>query len=103
MLMTMLRAVDRTLRWPFLIAVWGYQRFLGWLLGGQCRFVPSCSFYAEEALIRGSLLRALGLIAWRLARCQPLCKGGFDPVPGPPEPDPRWALQIRRLPKPVKR
>lgn len=98
MFLRLLHLLDRALRWPLLVGVWAYQRLLGWLLGGQCRFVPSCSCYAEEALIRGPLLRAVALVIWRLARCHPLCRGGLDPVPGPPEPDPRWALRIRRLP-----
>ena len=74
-------AVDRLLRRVLLAGVHGYQRWLGWLLGGHCRFVPSCSCYAEEALQRGPLLPAVALIVWRICRCQPLCKGGFDPVP----------------------
>lgn len=73
--------IDRALRRMLLAGVHGYQRYLGWLLGGYCRFVPSCSCYAEEALQRGPLWKAVPLIIWRLARCQPLCRGGFDPVP----------------------
>jgi len=73
--------VDRLLRRALLAGVHFYQRWLGWLLGGHCRFQPTCSCYAEEALQRGPLIPALWLIVWRLARCQPLCKGGFDPVP----------------------
>ncbi len=76
-----LRLIDRLFRRLLLAGVHGYQRYLGWLMGGHCRFVPSCSCYAEEALQRGPLWKAVLLIVWRLARCQPLCKGGFDPVP----------------------
>jgi uncharacterized protein len=72
---------DRAMRWVLLFGVHGYQRTLSIILGGQCRFVPSCSHYAEEALQRGPLFPALGLIIWRIARCQPLCRGGFDSVP----------------------
>ena len=79
--MKLLRTIDRLLCRGFLALVRGYQRYLGWLLGGHCRFMPSCSCYAEEALQRGPLIPALGLIAWRLLRCQPLCKGGIDEVP----------------------
>ncbi|MCC6547056.1 membrane protein insertion efficiency factor YidD [Candidatus Sumerlaeota bacterium] len=79
--MKLLRAVDIALCRFLLALVHGYQRYLGWLLGGQCRFVPSCSCYAEEALHRGPLVPALCLIIWRLLRCQPLCKGGMDEVP----------------------
>ena len=73
--------LDRGARWGLLYMVWGYQRYFGWLLGGRCRFVPTCSHYAEEALQRGPLPHALFLIVWRLLRCQPLCRPGEDPVP----------------------
>lgn len=71
------RLTRRALLWG--VAV--YRRYLSFILGGHCRFVPSCSCYAEEALQRKPLFVAIGLIVWRLLRCQPLCRGGFDPVP----------------------
>ena len=46
-----------------------------------CRFYPSCSAYALEALDRHPWPRALGLIVWRIARCNPWHPGGYDPVP----------------------
>jgi len=73
--------VDFLLRRVLLKLVHGYQKWFGWLLGGHCRFVPSCSCYAEEALQRGPAWKAIPLVIWRLLRCHPLCKGGFDPVP----------------------
>ncbi|MEX2081876.1 MAG: membrane protein insertion efficiency factor YidD [Dehalococcoidia bacterium] len=51
------------------------------LLGGFCRFEPSCSRYAEEAVRRHGAGRGLRLTAGRLMRCQPFHSGGFDPVP----------------------
>ncbi|MFQ5749431.1 MAG: membrane protein insertion efficiency factor YidD [Planctomycetota bacterium] len=64
-----------------------FRRWIRPLFGGQkCRFVPSCSAFAEEALqVHGSVKGTL-LTVWRLLRCQPLCRGGFDPVP----PKGRW-------------
>lgn len=62
----------------------GYQLAISPWLPPACRFQPSCSDYALETLQTQPLLRGLVLIAGRLARCQPLCKGGFDPVPPPP-------------------
>ena len=50
-------------------------------LGGQCRFHPSCSHYAEEAIRTHGAIRGVGLAAWRIARCGPFTRGGFDPVP----------------------
>jgi len=58
-----------------------YQRYISPLLGERCRFYPSCSQYALEALDAHGLFRGTALAVWRLLRCQPLCKGGYDPVP----------------------
>lgn len=58
-----------------------YQVTLAWLLGGNCRFTPSCSIYALEAVEKHGVVRGWWLAVWRLLRCQPLCKGGYDPVP----------------------
>ncbi len=63
-----------------------YQVTLGaYLLGGSCRFSPSCSAYAIEALERHGLVRGSILAARRLARCHPFGGWGIDPVP-PPHP-----------------
>ena len=50
-------------------------------MGMHCRFTPTCSAYAYQAVERHGALRGSWLMVHRLARCQPLCKGGFDPVP----------------------
>ncbi len=52
----------------------------GWL-GGQCRFYPSCSRYAEEAIRTHGAVRGVALAAWRIARCGPFTAGGVDHVP----------------------
>jgi uncharacterized protein len=59
----------------------GYQRFLSPLLGANCRFSPSCSHYAVEALTKHGIVRGTGYTVWRILRCQPFSKGGLDPVP----------------------
>jgi putative membrane protein insertion efficiency factor len=56
------------------------------LLPAACRFHPTCSEYAVQAVETHGLLRGAGLSAWRLARCQPFSKGGYDPVPPPAKP-----------------
>ena len=66
-----------------LAAIRSYQVTLSPVLGGRCRFVPSCSAYAAEAVARHGALRGGWLAAWRLARCHPLCRGGLDQVPAP--------------------
>jgi uncharacterized protein len=58
-----------------------YKRFLSPLLPPACRFHPTCSVYALEALQKHGALRGLRLTLWRLLRCQPFHPGGFDPVP----------------------
>jgi len=58
-----------------------YRVLLSPLLGGFCRFEPSCSRYATEAVARHGLGRGAALTLQRLLRCQPFHPGGFDPVP----------------------
>lgn len=59
----------------------GYRRWVAPALPPACRFFPSCSAYALEAVERHGIIRGLGLAAWRLLRCHPYHPGGLDPVP----------------------
>lgn len=58
-----------------------YQRVLSPVLGGNCRFVPSCSEYAHDALGRHGVLRGTGMALRRVGRCNPWGGSGYDPVP----------------------
>jgi len=58
-----------------------YKGLISPLLPAACRYVPSCSEYAAEAVACHGLLRGAALALWRLLRCNPLARGGFDPVP----------------------
>ena len=66
---------------PLVAVLRGYQRWISPLLPPSCRFHPSCSAYAIEALQVHGLLRGGALTAWRLLRCAPWHPGGIDPVP----------------------
>jgi hypothetical protein len=57
-----------------------YQRLVSPFLGPRCRYYPSCSDYAVQAIDRFGILRGLVLAGWRLVRCNPWSRGGFDPV-----------------------
>ena len=58
-----------------------YRVTLGQLLGGQCRFYPSCSFYAEAAIREQGWIRGSMLAVWRVVRCNPFSPGGVDHPP----------------------
>ena len=59
-----------------------YQKYLSGLKqGSSCRFIPACSTYAIEAIEIHGLLKGVALALWRILRCNPFCKGGYDPVP----------------------
>ena len=64
-----------------------YRLLLSPWLGNACRFEPTCSAYALEALDRHGAAAGSALTIGRIARCQPWCRGGHDPVPAQP---PRW-------------
>ena len=67
------RAMIGAIRW--------YQRFISPLLGHNCRFVPTCSQYAIQALQVQGALKGTLLSVWRILRCNPWGGSGYDPVP----------------------
>jgi putative membrane protein insertion efficiency factor len=69
-----------------LAGISAYQKVLSPLLGQRCRFAPSCSAYAAEAIARHGAARGMWLAVRRLAKCAPWHPGGYDPVPGEPVP-----------------
>jgi uncharacterized protein len=58
-----------------------YRRFLSPLKAPTCRFQPTCSAYTVQAIETHGLLRGVALALWRILRCQPFARSGFDPVP----------------------
>lgn len=70
--------------WPRRVAaafILLYQQVLGPWLGGNCRFHPSCSCFAREAILTHGCVRGGWMTLLRLARCHPFTRGGYDPVP----------------------
>jgi len=57
-----------------------YKAVISPWLPPSCRFVPTCSEYARDAIEKYGALRGTGMAIWRLLRCQPFCAGGYDPV-----------------------
>ena len=76
-----LRALGAPIRLPLLGLVRLWRHTLGRVLGPRCRFHPSCSSYADEAISRHGAAKGLALAVWRVLRCSPLSAGGPDPVP----------------------
>lgn len=75
------RAVRRALQLLLLALVGAYRKLLSPLLPPACRFYPSCSCYAQQALTKHGPFKGSVLTVKRLLRCHPLHEGGIDPVP----------------------
>jgi uncharacterized protein len=73
--------IARVVAFVLVLFIRAYQFAVRPLLAGGCRFVPSCSEYAVEAISRHGAWRGTWLTARRLSRCHPWSRGGFDPVP----------------------
>jgi uncharacterized protein len=79
------RSERRWIAAPFVALIRSYQKLVSPLLGRNCRYSPSCSSYAVQALEIHGLWKGGLLALRRLGRCQPLFEGGYDPVPLPQE------------------
>lgn len=66
-----------------LALIWIYQNCISPLFPGCCRYRPTCSEYAKEAVIIHGVFKGSLMALWRLLRCHPFCSGGYDPVPEP--------------------
>ena len=74
-------AIRAALVWVLILPIRGYRAFLSPWLGHSCRFQPTCSVYAIEALQTHGPVRGLWLTVRRLVRCNPWGSSGYDPVP----------------------
>lgn len=63
-----------------LLLIYIYQKGISPLLPPRCRFYPTCSHYAKDAIEKKGVLKAFPLIIWRIIRCNPFHPGGYDPV-----------------------
>ncbi len=61
--------------------IWFYQKAISPYTRSACRFTPTCSAYAMQAIDKHGAIKGFGLSIWRVLRCNPFGKGGFDPVP----------------------
>jgi putative membrane protein insertion efficiency factor len=69
-------------RWPVLALIRLYQLTFSRLVPqGSCRFYPTCSHYGYQAIYRHGIFKGGWLATWRVLRCQPFSRGGYDPVP----------------------
>lgn len=76
-----IRAAGRWAAEVLILPIRLYQKFVSPLLGNRCRFAPSCSQYAMEALRVHGVFRGTALAVWRILRCNPFGRSGYDPVP----------------------
>lgn len=77
----LLRATGAPMRWVLLGLIRVYRITLSGWLGGQCRFYPTCSHYAEEAVRVHGAFKGSAMATWRITRCGPFTDGGVDHVP----------------------
>jgi hypothetical protein len=74
----------RTVAAALIFLVRAYQVLLGRIFGGHCRYQPTCSAYAIDAIRNCGPIKGLRLSVWRVLRCHPFSKGGYDPAPEAP-------------------
>lgn len=69
------------MRRVFMLLIRGYQKGISPFLPPSCRFFPSCSEYGYQAIEKYGIIRGGAMTVWRVLRCNPFGKGGYDPVP----------------------
>ena len=77
----LLTALSKALAWLLCQPIVFYQKFISPLTPPTCRFTPTCSEYAKQALKKHGPIKGLALAVWRILRCNPWGGSGYDPVP----------------------
>ncbi len=77
----LLQYLSKALVWLLVLPIRFYQLAISPLLGPSCRFIPTCSEYARQALMKHGPIKGLYLAIWRILRCNPWGGSGYDPVP----------------------
>ena len=77
----LIKSLVKSMRNVLIAFIRFYQRNISPLKRMKCPYIPSCSHYGVEALQRHGVIKGLLLTLWRIIRCNPFSKGGFDPVP----------------------
>ncbi|MBQ6166440.1 MAG: membrane protein insertion efficiency factor YidD [Muribaculaceae bacterium] len=75
------KAVLRFIGWLLILPIRFYQKYISPLTPATCRFTPTCSHYAIEAIRKHGPFKGLALAVWRILRCNPWGGSGYDPVP----------------------
>ena len=73
--------ISAAVQWLAIKFIRGYQLVISPIIGPRCRFTPSCSHYAIEAINSHGMIKGCWLATCRLVKCHPLNEGGYDPVP----------------------
>ncbi|MBP1538962.1 MAG: membrane protein insertion efficiency factor YidD [Prevotella sp.] len=81
LLKELLHLLSKAIAWVLLLPIIFYQRFISPYTPPSCRFTPTCSEYAKEAIKKHGPVKGLGLAIWRILRCNPWGGSGYDPVP----------------------
>ena len=76
-----MRLFKKILSWPFLLLIRFYQYVISPMIGPKCRYTPTCSAYAHEAITKHGPLKGLWLAIKRISKCHPWGGHGYDPVP----------------------
>ncbi|MCL2861701.1 MAG: membrane protein insertion efficiency factor YidD [Firmicutes bacterium] len=81
-----------TLKYFFIALIYFYKFVISPLMPKSCLYYPTCSSYALEAIQKHGAIKGAFMGAWRILRCNPFSKGGFDPVPDNPKGEMKWLM-----------